>query len=305
MKVVVTGGSGFVGRELVRQLQIAGHSVRILARGTHPPKPGVEFVRASVLDFSTLPAAFAGAQAVIHLVGIISEVGEQTFERVHTTGTANAVLAAQTVGISRYLHMSALGTRPNAVSRYHCSKWAAEEIVRRSGLAWTLFRPSLIYGPGDGFVNLFARLARWSPILPVIGAGTNRVQPIAVEDVARCFVTALASSAAVGQIYDLCGREPFRFQEVLKLILAVTGRSRALIHLPLPLARLQATLLEAVMPTFFGQAPPLNRDQILMLQEDNVGDPQPAAEAFGWEPIPFRQGLERLLAGKSTAIAKN
>ncbi len=295
MKVVVTGGTGFVGREIVRQLCAAGYSVRVVARGNHPVEPGVEWIRGSVLEFVTLPTAFAGAQAVIHLVGIISELGDQTFERVHTTGTSNAVNAARTAGIPRFLQMSALGTRPNAVARYHRSKWEAEEIVRRSGLQWTIFRPGLIYGPGGGFMNLLTQISRWSPVLPVLGPGTSQMQPVAVEDVAQCFVTALDSSAALGKTFDVCGPETFRFTELLELILAALGRSRRLLRLPLPLARCQAAVLEAVFPTLFGAAPPLNRDQIVMLQEDNVGDPRPASQLLGFDPIPFRQGLARFL----------
>lgn len=295
MKVVVTGGTGFVGREIVRQLGTAGYSVRVVARGNHPVGPGVESIRGSVLEFATLPAAFAGAQAVIHLVGIISELGDQTFERVHTTGTANAVNAARTAGISRFLQMSALGTRPNAVARYHRSKWEAEEIVRRSGLHWTLFRPSLIYGPGGGFLDTLAQISRWSPVMPVIGPGTSRLQPVAVEDVAHCFVAALGSPATGGKTFDVCGPDTVRFTELLEMILAALGRSRRLFRLPLPLARGQAAILEAVFPSLLGRAAPLNRDQIVMLQEDNVGDPRPARDLLGFDPVPFRQGLARFL----------
>ena len=112
--------------------------------------------------------------AVIHLVGIISEVGRSTFEDIHISGTRNIVMTAQKAGIKRFVHMSALGARPNSVSRYHQSKWTAEEIVRGSGLDYTLFRPSIIYGPGDHFVNLFARMARFSPVLPVMGQGCSK-----------------------------------------------------------------------------------------------------------------------------------
>jgi uncharacterized protein YbjT (DUF2867 family) len=303
MKVVVTGGSGFVGREVVRQLRLAGHSVRVLGRNASP-EPGVEWVRGSILDFPNLPTVLVGFDVVIHLVGIISEVGDQTFERVHTSGTANVVQAARTAGVRRMIHMSALGTRPNAVARYHRSKWEAEEAVRRSGLAWTIFRPSLIYGPGDGFVTFFARLARWLPALPIMGPGTHRTQPVAVEDVARCFAAAPASSTTVGQTYDLCGPEAFTFTEVMRMILAAAHRPRGLVHLPLPLARAQAAFLEVVYPTVFGSAPPLNRDQIQMLQEDNVGDPRPAAQVFGFEPRPFAEGLQRLFAGSEAPFSR-
>ncbi|HRI14868.1 MAG TPA: complex I NDUFA9 subunit family protein [Verrucomicrobiota bacterium] len=302
MKVLVTGGSGFAGREIVRQLAAAGHSVRVLARGSRPVEPGIRFVRGSVLEFATLPAAFADTEAIIHLVGIIGEVGPQTFERVHATGTANAVHAARAAGITRFLHMSALGTRPNAVSRYHQSKWAAEESVRRSGLRWTIFRPSLIYGPEDHFTTLFARIARWSPFLPVMGTGAGLLQPVAVEEVARCFVAALAVPNSIGQTYDLGGPDRLSFTQVLETLTSVMGLRRWQLRIPLTLARLQAAMLEAIFPRLLGSASPLSRDQLTMLQEDNVGDPDPAQRTFGMVSVDFRNGLKRYLGNPKNPV---
>lgn len=296
VRVLVTGGSGFIGRAIVRELRTAGHVPRILARGTRTAGGEGEFVRGSILEPASLLPACTGCDAVIHLVGIISEVSEQTYEHVHTAGTQHLLAAAREAGVSRFVHMSALGTRPDAKARYHRSKWAAEAAVRSAGLAWTIFRPSVVYGPGDGLVNFFAGLSRWSPVLPVIGPGKGLLQPIAVEDVARCFVGALSRPETISHAYELCGRERFTFIEVLDEILAATGRRRLKLHLPYALARLQAGLLEAVFPTLLGQAPPLNRDQIVMLGEDNVGDPEPACRTFGFEPIRFREGIRRFLA---------
>jgi len=178
MKVFVTGASGFVGEEILQQLHQAGHSIRILARNPHSTqaqnlaaKYGAKLHPGNVLDAPSLKGSLTNIDAVIHLVGIISEIGSNTFENVHIGGTQNVVAAAQSAGVGRFIHMSALGTRPNAAACYHQSKWAAEQIVRNSGLDYTIFRPSIIYGPRDHFVNLFARLSRFSPILPVMGDG--------------------------------------------------------------------------------------------------------------------------------------
>lgn len=295
VKVLVTGGSGFVGREIVRQLLAAGHGVRVLARGSRAPVPGAEVRPGSILDPASLPPALAGCDAVIHLVGIISECGDQTYERVHTEGTARVVDAARAAGIRRFIHMSALGTRPGAVSRYHRSKWDAEERVRSSGLAWVIHRPSLIYGPGDGFVNLFAGLSRWSPIVPVIGPGTTLFQPVAVEDVAAAFVASLVRESATGRTYDLCGPGRLSFNQVLTEILDATRRRRVKLHLPFALAHLQALALEWVVGGLLRRPPPLNRDQVRMLREDNVGDPGPMERDLGVHPMAFRDGIRRWL----------
>ena len=294
MKVLVTGGSGFVGRAILTRLRDAGHGVRTLSRRPKPAQPGtpvIELLPGNILDPASLPGALTGMDAVIHLVGIISEIGQNTFENVHTRGAQNVIEAARRAGVRRFIHMSALGTRSNALARYHQSKWAAEESLRASGLEFTIFRPSIIHGPGDGFVNLFARMSRLSPILPVMGSGKTRMQPVPVADVARCFVSALTEPKCVLQTYDLCGGEVLTLEEIMDAILQVTGRRRLKLHVPMPLARIQAALLEWVCPAVLRKAPPLNRDQLLMLQTDNVGNPAPANDLFGLKPMAFREAI--------------
>ncbi|HEY9174566.1 MAG TPA: complex I NDUFA9 subunit family protein [Verrucomicrobiae bacterium] len=262
MKVLVTGATGFVGQEVLQELHAAGHTTRLLARR---PESGQmrkltsEFnasaFSGNVLQAETLDTAMLGVDAVIHLVGIISEIGKQTFENVHVQAAQNVVGAAKRAGVRRFIHMSALGTRPKAASRYHQTKRAAEEIVRGSGLEWTVFRPSLIYGPGDHFVSLFAKLARLSPVLPVTGPGTAKMQPVAVGEVAACFVRALTEPSAAGRTFDVCGPETLTFPEILRAILAATGRKRFLVRVPLGVARVQAACLEWLYPVLLHRAP--------------------------------------------------
>jgi NADH dehydrogenase len=302
MKILVTGGTGFVGREVLRELHRAAHEIYFLSRRGHSAacyaienEFSGQLCSGDVLDSKSLQEACAGMDAIIHLVGIISEVGRQTFENIHTLGTQNVVNAAHKTGVRRFIQMSALGTRANARASYHQSKWAAEEIVRQSGLDWTIFRPSIIYGPGDGFVKLFAKIIRRLPIVPIMGKGQTKFQPVAVESVASAFVKALNESRAIGQTYDLCGQETFTLDEIVDEISIVLKRKRVKVHVPFALARLQAGLLEFIFGKLFHRPPPLNRDQVLMLREDNVGNGKPAEELFGLKPGSFREGIARYL----------
>jgi NADH dehydrogenase len=298
MKVLVTGGTGFVGQAVLSHLHAERHAIRLLVRRPDTDQArsavdryGVELCEGDVSAEGSLASACAGMDAVVHLVGIISEFGRQTFENVHARGTRNIVDAARAQEVRRFVHMSALGTRPGAASSYHQTKWSAEQSVRRGDMAWTIFRPSTIYGPGDGFVSLFVRMSRFSPVLPMIGSGKSRLQPVRVDDVAACFARALTDPHAVGRTYDLCGPTSLTLREVLGTILRVTGRHRLLLPLPLGWMRLQAAVIESLYPGLFHRPPPLTRDQVLMLQEDNVGQPEAAFERFGLTPVSFEAGL--------------
>ncbi len=279
MNVLVSGATGFVGGEVVRQLHEAGQSIRILARNPASPRVqeaisryGAEAHSGNVLDAASLDRALRGTDAVIHLVGIIAEAGESTFENVHTRGTGNLVAAARKAGVGRFVHISALGTRPDAASRYHQTKWAAEELVRHSGLEFTVFRPSLIYGPQDQFINLFAKIIRLSPVVPLLANPRARFQPVPVEDVATAFARALGEPKSIGQTYDLCGPEALTLAEIVDRISGVLQRRRLKLQVPPSLARCQAGLLEFVFRRLLRRASPLNRDQLIILQEDNVGN---------------------------------
>lgn len=307
MRLLLTGASGFVGREVARRLHRAGHGLRILARSPNSPRVRqlaaaweAQIYPGDVAQAASLEGALEGMEAVIHLVGIISEVGKSTFENVHWRGTANLVAAAQRAHVQRFIHMSALGTRPQAASRYHQTKWAAEQAVRESGLAFTIFRPSLIFGAEDQFANLFARISRLSPVLPILGRADARFQPVSVQDVAAAFAGSLQEPRAIGQTYDLCGSDTLTFSEILDQILAATGRHRLKLRIPLPLARAQAAALELVCSRLLRRPPPLNRDQLIMLQEDNVGNGQPARELFGLKGTGFSAGVKEML-GKHPA----
>jgi NADH dehydrogenase len=293
--VAVTGATGFVGTEVVRQARAAGFRVRAIVRDskrarTWVEQEDVELVCGDVLAATSLADAFAGVSAIVHLVGIVVEHGRNTFEHVHIDATRHVVDAAKRAGARRYVHLSALGTRADARSRYHQTKWAAEEYVRQSGLAWTIFRPSVIYGPGDKAINVLAKVMRRLPFVPVLGDGNAKVQPVSVAAVAQAVVGALKKDASVGKTYDLCGPASFTWNELYDKLLAFYGLRKPKWHLPLSMARLQAAVLEKLLPN-----PPFTRDQLRMITEDNAGDPQPAVRDFCLELETFEQGITRYL----------
>ncbi len=294
--IAITGATGFVGRAIVARARAEGFSIRAIVREPSRARwlteqSGAELFHGNVLFGPTLEGAFAGCKCVIHLVGVINEWRENTFERAHTQATINVVDAASKAGVKRYLHMSALGTHADAASRYHQTKWAAEEAVRKSGLAWTIFRPSVIYGPGDKSINTLAKMVRLAPFVPVLGDGQSRIQPVAVEVVARAFIGAIKRDETVCQTYDLCGPAAFSWNELYDKLLAVQGlRRKPKVHLPLGLARVQALFLEKM-----SQYPPFNREMITMSRVDNVGDPGPAERALALTQESFDEGIARYL----------
>jgi len=244
--ILVTGGAGFVGYEVVGELLALGYQVRLLVR--HPERAGrfadhprVELIQGDALRPDTLPAAMVGVQAVIHLIGIIAESSHATYEQAHTEATRNVLAAAKQAGVTRWVQMSAIGTRPSARSRYHLTKWQAEELVRQSGLDWTIFRPSLIYGHDerDRLLQLLRRALSW-PLdvmlvysFPLLDGGTQLIQPVSVREVARCFALAPAKEAAIGQTYDMVGPVAFSWREMVLKIITALGKKGIYEEIPL------------------------------------------------------------------------
>jgi NADH dehydrogenase len=294
-RIFVTGATGFVGHAVVRALLTHGFLVRCLVRpGSEALLKGFESidrVPGDVLEPDGLSPSVEGCAAVIHLVGIIREqrASGVTFDRLHTQATANMLGVAREAGVKRYIQMSAVGTRSGAVSRYHRTKWQAEEVVRASALDWTIIRPSLIFGPGDEFISVLARMIRRLPAVPVLGDGQYQLQPVGVEQVAEGFARALRLPLTVGQTYEVGGPEAYRFVDLLDKIGSALGLPRVRkIHVPLGLIK--------TMTRSFGWLPffPVTMDQLIMLEEGNVTDPSRFYADFGITPEPIAVSLKRM-----------
>ena len=291
MLVLVTGATGFVGGYLVRQLLSQGHQVRCLVHSTADlgrlPGLPVELSVGDITQAGPLSDACAGTAGVIHLAAIIREKGRATFRQVNTEGTRHLVAAAQRAGVGRFVYMSNLGVRgPEPAYPFLHSKWLGEETVRESGLAYTIFRPSVMFGPEDRFVNVLADLIRRAPVVPVIGPGRTRFQLISVAEVTRCLATALEDKRFIGQTVEIGGPEYLSYEEIIDLIIRTLGKRRLKIHIPVPLMRPVVWLMERLLPQ-----PPVTSQQLSMLGRDNITELDAVEQWFGFRPTPLGQEI--------------
>jgi NADH dehydrogenase len=299
-RIFVTGAAGFVGSAIVDSLLENGFGVNALTRSGTLKQEEDEHVRIIKGDLDSpeaLDEGMAYADAVIHLVGIIREKASSgtTFQHVHVEGTRSVIEAAKRAGVRRYLHMSALGARADAVSEYHKTKFRAERLVYPSTLDWTVFRPSLIHGPGGEFLKMEAGWARGTKppfvFMPYFGGGLlgfsrpTLVQPIFVQDVARAFVEAIDLPKTIGNIYCLGGADRMTWPQMHHRAAHIfTGRRR----LAMPLPAWYASAMTHIVPD---SLLPFTRDQVTMAREDNSCDMDPFAADFGWEPGGFESTL--------------
>ncbi len=309
--ILVTGASGFVGSHTVPALLSAGHRVvalvrspaagdAVLARLAAADRAGVELREGDVVRPATLGPAMAGVDAVVHLVAIPRDFnGGADLARINTEGT-RAVLGAMTsAGVRRLVHMGALGVVDDPRLHYASSKARAEAAVRESGLDWTILKPSLQFGPGDGFFNIIAGLVRLSPgIVPVPGDGKSRFQPIFVGDVATVVARSLADPATIGQTFELGGPRYWTYREITQEVLVALDKRRAILPMPIPLIRLVAGAAELVHLPF-----PVATDQLRQLSLDNVGPLDLIPSRFGFEPRSMEGALGYLRRKRRDQLA--
>ena len=292
--ILVTGGTGFVGPKVVHALRAEGRDVRCLVRESSDTAQlehwGCELATGDVTDAASLRRAVEGCDTVVHLVAIILGKPED-FERVMTQGTRDLVAEAQEAGVRRFVLMSALGTseKTKELTPYFKAKWSMEQDVKGSGIGHVIFRPSFVFGRDGGVLPTFMRIVRYLPAIPVVGPGTQRIQPIWVDDVAAFFTRAVDTPGAANRTFELGGPDVVTWDELYDRIKRVLGKRRAKVHVPFGLMRVNAAVLESLPgPT------PVTRDQVKMLESsDQTCDVRPAVETLGVELTPLDEQLRR------------
>jgi uncharacterized protein YbjT (DUF2867 family) len=289
MMIFVAGATGFIGSHLLKALREGGRQVRCLVRDSKRAaacrEMGFEAALGDVTDRDSLRGALEGVQTVVHLVGIIEERAGQTFEGIHVGGTANLLDEAKGAGVRRFFYQSAIGADLNSWAPYHRTKAEAEEMVKASGIPFTIFRPSLVIGQGGGFVEKLRGIIRAAPVIPVPGKGEAKLQPIYVGDLVKCMVKALEDPGAIGRTYELGGPEHLTYNEVVRTLAGAMGVEKPLLHIPYGLAALGVRMLERT------PLRPATLDQLRLLNTDNICDRDSVRKNFGFQPLSLREAL--------------
>ncbi|AHB13932.1 MULTISPECIES: complex I NDUFA9 subunit family protein [Dehalococcoides] len=292
-RVFVTGGSGFVGGHLLPRLAENGFKIRLLVMNETEAKrvktPGVEFVYGTVNDLSVLMESVKGIFAVIHLVAILRENKNATFEKVNIEGTKNMLEAAAENGVKRFIHMGILGASADPRFTYLHSKYLAEEAVSKSGLDYSILKPSVMFGQGAGFINALIRSFKPYPLLaPVAGNGKTRLQPVWVEDVVSCLLKML-DGEKIHQSVQIGGPQIFTYDEVLSAVMQAMGVKKPRMHVPVSLMHPLVWLMERTSSN-----PPITLPELKALSVDNITAENAIKREFGFDPRPLSEGLDYL-----------
>lgn len=299
MRIVVAGGTGFLGRRICASLRERGHEIVVIGRSPAkaaaiPELRGLEARRGDVTEPRTLAGALRGAEAVVGAVQFPNHPMEvprrgHTYDRYDRQGTYNLVDAARAAGASRFVYMSGAGADVTSDQPWYRAKGLAERAVSGSGMSFALVRPSWAYGPGDRALNRIALAARFSPFVPQLGAGTQRIQPVYVEDVACAVARIFEVERAWGMTFELGCSEVMTMREVIETLLEVMGRKRPIVPVPAPVAKLAAAPLVAL------PAPPMTPAGVDFATQDGLVDTAAARQVLGIEPLSFRDGISRYL----------
>ncbi|MBM3933028.1 MAG: complex I NDUFA9 subunit family protein [SAR202 cluster bacterium] len=291
--ILVTGPTGFVGRRVVGQLHALGIPTRALVRSTSRtaalPREGIELAQGDVLDAESLAKACVGADAVIHLAAVIRQKGKLSFQSVNYGGARNLLAAAKAAGVKRFIYASTIGATSDASIPYLYSRWMAEQEIARSGVPYTIVRFSVGFGEGDEFFNVLAALVKLMPVVPIVGDGQSKFQPIAVDDAARCLVEAYRQEGHEGKTYDIGGPERYTYAELVDVIARTLGAKYAKVRVPVAAMKPAAAVMEALTPS-----PPVTPEQLKMLHLDSIAEPDSVQKAFGFTPRPIQGNIDYL-----------
>lgn len=293
--ILVTGGTGFVGGHLVDRLLLEKIQSRCLVRkGSNieklkKEKPIIDLAFGDLTDEESLKNALEGLETVIHLIGIIVEKKGATFEIIHTQGTRNLVKACKMAGVRRFIYISALGAREKARSRYHITKWEAEQAVIKSGMEYVIFRPSIMIGKGGEFITMLSKIVQEAPVVPIID-GKSKVQPIYVENTIDCIIKSLKEPRIRNRIFEIAGPDQITYKELFLTLMDVLEIKKPTLEMPIWLMYPAAYIIERLI-----EKPPITIQQLIMLQEDNICDIKEIQKVFDLHLISLKEALQTFL----------
>ncbi len=304
--IFIAGGTGFVGRHLLESLKGSAVPVRCLVRGDQKAEwvrsMGFEAVRGDISDPDSLQDVMEGVGTVVHLVGIIQEQGETTFQSVHITGTQNLVNEAIASSVKRFIYQSALGADPDSPFKYLKTKAMAEEIVKSSNIPYIIFRPSLIIGGGDGFTERTKQLISVGPVVPVPGKGQARFQPLYIKDWIQCFHTVLSNGESTEKMYELGGPEHLTYIEILDEIMNALHVKKTIVHIPMGLTRLSLPfmgIIQSVASSLGRTIPGVTEELLALLDQDNICELDAIQKHFGFTPMRLSEALGEFLKNRA------
>lgn len=288
--IFIAGASGFVGGHLIDALIKEGYKLRCLARSEKAQglfkERGIDIVAGDITIPETLEGGLKGVDFVVHLVGIIQEKGSATFQRVHVEGTRSLVAEAKKAGVKHFFYQSALGADKDSWSDYQKTKAEAEEIVKTSGMPYTIFRPSLIIGQWDGFTKMLMELIGISPVIPIPGDGKSKFQPVYINDWIKCMQKVIASPESFKGIFEIGGPEHLTYNEIVSALAEAMNVKKSIVHMPMWVMKFGARTIPFL---------PVTYDQLRLLETDNICDKNSVEKSFGFKPARYKDALREFI----------
>jgi len=306
VRFFIAGGTGFIGGHLVNALNKGGYASRCLVRTEERAaicrKAGFEAAIGDIADRESLKGKLDNCDIVVHLVGIIEEKGDMTFERVHVEGTKNLIDEAKEVNIKHIFYQSALGASINSWAKYYKTKAEAEDIVRTCGIPYTIFRPSLVVGRGDGFTEKIKELVHLGPFVPIPGSGEAKFQPLYIEDWVKCFMTVFSDASRIthheSRTYEFGGPEHLTYNEIVLQLMEAMQIHKPLVHIPVKLIKLSlpfSGISREIGRVLGKKIPTVTGEQLGLLQLDNICDRDSVQRDFGFVPMTYREALKKFI----------